>query len=144
MTARTGLAKSGGGLPGGAGLSDESGRLVCVLFSCIMFCLPVALRHMMQLRVLLEGGVKRAAGIYQLCSPRGADKQLAGERCALCVWCVFPLLPAAFGESTPSTMSTSFVQAEKLRPTAFEVEYFDQYDFYSLTDRYSSKCAGQR
>ncbi|KAK9397404.1 nuclear protein 1-like [Crotalus adamanteus] len=34
-------------------------------------------------------------------------------------------------------MSTSFVQAEKLRPTAFEVEYFDQYDFYSLTDRYS-------
>uniref|UniRef100_U3FWH9 Nuclear protein 1 n=1 Tax=Micrurus fulvius TaxID=8637 RepID=U3FWH9_MICFL len=34
-------------------------------------------------------------------------------------------------------MSISFVQAEKLRPTAFEVEYFDQYDFYSLTDRYS-------
>ena len=35
-------------------------------------------------------------------------------------------------------MSVSFVQAEKLRPTAFEVEYFDQYDFYSLTDRYSA------
>lgn len=40
-------------------------------------------------------------------------------------------------------MSASFVQAEKLRPTAFEVEYFDQYDFYSLTDRYSSKWAGR-
>ncbi|CAI5790606.1 Hypothetical predicted protein [Podarcis lilfordi] len=35
-------------------------------------------------------------------------------------------------------MSTSFVQVEKLHPTPFEVEYFDQYDFYSLTDRYSS------
>lgn len=40
-------------------------------------------------------------------------------------------------------MSTSFVQAEKLRPTPFEVEYFDQYDFYSLTDRYSSKWTGR-
>ncbi|XP_060111858.1 nuclear protein 1-like [Heteronotia binoei] len=35
-------------------------------------------------------------------------------------------------------MSTSFVQAEKLHPTPFEVEYFDQYDFYSITDRYST------
>uniref|UniRef100_A0A8D0DHX9 Nuclear protein 1 n=1 Tax=Salvator merianae TaxID=96440 RepID=A0A8D0DHX9_SALMN len=35
-------------------------------------------------------------------------------------------------------MTTTFVQAEKLHPTPFEVEYFDQYDFYSLTDKYSS------
>lgn len=40
-------------------------------------------------------------------------------------------------------MSTSFVQVEKLHPTPFEVEYFDQYDFYSLTDRYSSKCTAE-
>ncbi|XP_030065323.1 nuclear protein 1-like [Microcaecilia unicolor] len=33
--------------------------------------------------------------------------------------------------------SASFVEADKLQPTAFEVQYFDEYDFYNLTDRYS-------
>ncbi|XP_029462914.1 nuclear protein 1 [Rhinatrema bivittatum] len=37
-----------------------------------------------------------------------------------------------------SAMSTSFVEAGKLQPTAFEVQYFDEYDFYNLTDRYTS------
>uniref|UniRef100_A0A8D0H1N6 Nuclear protein 1 n=1 Tax=Sphenodon punctatus TaxID=8508 RepID=A0A8D0H1N6_SPHPU len=34
-------------------------------------------------------------------------------------------------------MAAALLQAEKLRPTPFEVEYFDEYDFYSLTERYS-------
>ncbi|XP_056390392.1 nuclear protein 1-like [Hyla sarda] len=33
-------------------------------------------------------------------------------------------------------MTTSYVQADKLQPTAFEVQYFDDYDYYNLTDRY--------
>lgn len=32
---------------------------------------------------------------------------------------------------------TTHVEADKLQPTAFEGEYFDEYDYYSLTDRYS-------
>lgn len=56
-------------------------------------------------------------------------------------WFFFPSLPS--GTKGRVIMSISFVQAEKLRPTAFEVEYFDQYDFYSLTDRYSGRCAGK-
>ncbi|XP_069508194.1 nuclear protein 1 [Ambystoma mexicanum] len=34
-------------------------------------------------------------------------------------------------------MTSSYVEAEKLQPTAFEGEYFDEYDYYNLTDRYS-------
>ncbi|XP_073403504.1 nuclear protein 1-like [Dendrobates tinctorius] len=32
---------------------------------------------------------------------------------------------------------TSYVQADKLQPTEFEVRYFDDYDYYNLTDRYA-------
>ncbi|KAM9304713.1 nuclear protein 1 [Gastrophryne carolinensis] len=34
-------------------------------------------------------------------------------------------------------MSISYVQADKLQPTDFETRYFDDYEYYNLTDRYA-------
>ncbi|XP_043942195.1 nuclear protein 1-like [Protopterus annectens] len=34
-------------------------------------------------------------------------------------------------------MSSNFVEASKLKPSEFEEQYFDEYDYYNLTDRYS-------
>ncbi|XP_069840599.1 nuclear protein 1-like [Dendropsophus ebraccatus] len=41
-------------------------------------------------------------------------------------------------------MTTSYVQADKLKPTDFEVRYFDDYDFYNLTDRYALPTAARK
>ncbi|KAM3917816.1 nuclear protein 1 [Leptodactylus fuscus] len=41
-------------------------------------------------------------------------------------------------------MTTSYVQADKLQPTDFEVRYFDDYDFYNLTDRYALPTAARK
>ncbi|XP_067419998.1 nuclear protein 1 [Emydura macquarii macquarii] len=34
-------------------------------------------------------------------------------------------------------MAGALLEADKLVPTPFEGEYFDRYDYYSLTERYS-------
>ncbi|KAM4026339.1 nuclear protein 1 [Anomaloglossus baeobatrachus] len=39
---------------------------------------------------------------------------------------------------------TSYVQADKLQPTDFEVRYYDDYDYYNLTDRYSLTAAARK
>ncbi|KAM8960161.1 nuclear protein 1-like [Pelodytes ibericus] len=41
-------------------------------------------------------------------------------------------------------MSSSYVQAEKLQPTDFEVRYFDDYEYYNLTDRYALPTAARK
>ncbi|XP_073481261.1 nuclear protein 1 [Aquarana catesbeiana] len=41
-------------------------------------------------------------------------------------------------------MSSSYVEAEKLQPTDFEVRYFDNYDYYNLTDRYALPTAARK
>ncbi|KAM4697361.1 nuclear protein 1 [Rhinophrynus dorsalis] len=41
-------------------------------------------------------------------------------------------------------MSTSYVEAEKLQPTDFEVRYFDEYEYYNLTDRYALPAAARK
>ncbi|XP_073504837.1 nuclear protein 2-like [Phyllobates terribilis] len=44
----------------------------------------------------------------------------------------------------PETTMTSYVQADKLQPTDFEVRYFDDYDYYNLTDRYALTAAARK
>ncbi|XP_077130140.1 nuclear protein 1 isoform X2 [Ranitomeya variabilis] len=39
---------------------------------------------------------------------------------------------------------TSYVQADKLQPTDFEVQYFDDYDYYNLTDRYTLTSSARK
>ncbi|XP_063791386.1 nuclear protein 1 [Pseudophryne corroboree] len=41
-------------------------------------------------------------------------------------------------------MTTSYVQADKLQPTDFEVRYFDDYEYYNLTDRYALPTAARK
>ncbi|KAE8577695.1 hypothetical protein XENTR_v10023021 [Xenopus tropicalis] len=41
-------------------------------------------------------------------------------------------------------MKTSYVEAQKLQPTDFEVQYFDQYEYYNLTDRYALPAAARK
>ncbi|KAG9466463.1 nuclear protein 1 [Eleutherodactylus coqui] len=41
-------------------------------------------------------------------------------------------------------MTSSHVQVEKLQPTDFEVQYFDNYDFYNLSDRYTQPTAARK
>ncbi|MEE6526079.1 hypothetical protein FKM82_026491 [Ascaphus truei] len=41
-------------------------------------------------------------------------------------------------------MRVSFVEAAKLQPTDFEVRYYDEYEFYNLTDRYALPTAARK
>ncbi|XP_068099946.1 nuclear protein 1 [Hyperolius riggenbachi] len=41
-------------------------------------------------------------------------------------------------------MSISYVEAEKLQPTNFEERYFDDYEYYNLTDRYALPTAARK
>ncbi|XP_040295504.1 nuclear protein 1 [Bufo bufo] len=41
-------------------------------------------------------------------------------------------------------MAISYVEAEKLKPTEFEEKYFDDYEYYNLTDRYALPGAARK
>ncbi|NP_001081673.1 nuclear protein 1 [Xenopus laevis] len=41
-------------------------------------------------------------------------------------------------------MKTSYIEANKVQPTDFEVQYFDEYEYYNLTDRYSLPTAARK
>ncbi|XP_053550694.1 nuclear protein 1 [Bombina bombina] len=41
-------------------------------------------------------------------------------------------------------MSISYVKAEKLQPTEFEFQYYDEYEYYNLTDRYALPAAARK
>ncbi|KAM4631692.1 nuclear protein 1 [Discoglossus pictus] len=41
-------------------------------------------------------------------------------------------------------MATSYVEADKLQPTDFEVRYFDDYEYYNLTDKYALPTAARK
>lgn len=60
-----------------------------------------------------------------------------------------PLKSSCWGKSTSETSgetsrvvtvaNMSHVDVKNLRPSSFEEEYYDQYDYYSLTDKYAGE-----
>ncbi|KAG8431539.1 hypothetical protein GDO86_018347 [Hymenochirus boettgeri] len=41
-------------------------------------------------------------------------------------------------------MSVTYIEAKKVQPSDFEGRYFDEYDYYNLTDRYSLPTAARK
>lgn len=107
---------------------------LCLMSACLSdVCLSLSLSD-----VCLPGGGAQCSR-YKSVSKLDSSILFSSSEQKLCSFCCFSETWQTLFSGADLRAAMSHVDVKNMKPTSFEDEYYDQYEFYNLTDKYAGE-----